>query len=81
MAEKLLGFTELAEFAGVSVKTIRKYHQRATDARRRHEVNPDEVKLSDALLPPPDYQFGQSPVWREVTARKWMNKRPHAAKA
>lgn len=77
MPQKLLDLRAFAEKAGVQYSTMRKYHQRAQQRRREHEADPS-VEVAEWMLPEPDATVGQSPVWFERTAQKWIDKRPRA---
>ena len=65
----LLTLADIAEEIGVSVDSIRVYHQRATKNRRLEAERPGD-------LPEPDETFGRSPVWRRSTIRAWIERRP-----
>lgn len=66
---KLLTLPQIAERIGVSVDSIRVYHQRASKNRRDGNVRPGD-------MPPPDQHFGRSPVWKLATIIAWERKRP-----
>lgn len=66
---KLLTLSEIADQIGVSVGSIRVYHQRATKNRKDGNVRPGD-------LPAPDQHFGRSPVWKASTIKRWETKRP-----
>lgn len=69
MAEQLYDLRGVAEYAGVSEGSARQYHYLAE--KNRAAGTP---KAGD--LPKPDYRFGQSPVWRNSTLRRWIEKSP-----
>lgn len=66
---KLLTLPEIAERIGVGVDSIRVYHQRASKNRRDGNVRPGD-------MPPPDQQFGRSPVWKLASIIRWEQRRP-----
>lgn len=68
-ATNLLTLADIAAEIGVSVDSIRVYHQRASKNRRAGTERPGD-------LPAPDETFGRSPVWKSSTVRKWIDKRP-----
>lgn len=59
----------VAELLELSYSTIRGYHGLATQRRRDGETRPGD-------FPEPDYVFGQAPVWKEATIRRWQHYRP-----
>ena len=65
----LLTLADIAEEIGVTVDSIRVYHQRATKNRRAGTERPGD-------LPEPDDVFGRSPVWHRSTIRRWIDRRP-----
>lgn len=65
----LLTLADIAEEIGVTVDSIRVYHQRATKNRRDKNPRPGD-------LPAPDQTFGRSPVWDRSTVQDWISRRP-----
>lgn len=66
---KLLTLPEIAERIGVTVDSIRVYHQRAARNRRDGNARPGD-------LPEPDRHYGRSPVWKLQSIIRWEAKRP-----
>lgn len=69
MAEQLYDLRGVAEYARITETSAREYHFRATRNRKAGDPRPGD-------LPEPDYRFGQSPVWRERTLRRWIRQSP-----
>lgn len=67
---KLLDLRGVADLLGVSERTVRNYHQQSERIRR------EGWKARRRDMPPPDYVFGRSPVWKASTIRSWQKRRP-----
>ncbi|QDH93120.1 hypothetical protein QDA02_gp45 [Microbacterium phage Margaery] len=65
MDDDLLTIAEIAPIVGLTVKSTRVYHERAT--RRRREG--DEMSPKD--MPAPDERFGRTPAWKRSTIAEW----------
>lgn len=75
--ENLLTLDEVAELIGVAPRSIRVYHQRASNRRRAG-------KATDTDMPAPADQFGRTPVWTRDSIQEWdakREKRPEQRKA
>jgi hypothetical protein len=68
-APKLQDLRGAADLLGMRYETVRHYHQAAERNRREDRVRPGD-------FPPPDQQFGRSPVWKTATLLRWQRRRP-----
>lgn len=67
--DRTLDYTGVAKLLNVKVTSVRAYHAKAKALRQQGEPpTPREI-------PAPDGRFGQAPVWRESTIRKWLKDR------
>jgi predicted DNA-binding transcriptional regulator AlpA len=64
-----LDMEAVAEYLGLAYKTVRSYHNVAEKRRRENQSRPGD-------FPPPDAQFGRSPVWSPETIDAWKANRP-----
>jgi hypothetical protein len=77
MPDDLLTLDEVADLIGVAPRSIRVYHQRASNRRRAG-------KATDTDMPAPESQFGRTPVWSRAAITAWdaaREKRPEQRKA
>jgi hypothetical protein len=59
----------IADYLDLTYATVRGYHGHAEKRRRDHHPRPGD-------FPPPDAQFGRSPVWLRSTIDQWQKNRP-----
>ncbi|GAB3435434.1 hypothetical protein [Flindersiella endophytica] len=70
MAEpEYMDMAAIADYLGLTYATVRGYHGHAEKRRRDGNPRPGD-------LPPPDAQFGRSPVWLRTTIERWSTSRP-----
>lgn len=64
-----LTLAEIAHDIGVTVSSMRVYHQRALKNRRDNNPRPGD-------LPEPDATFARTPAWKRETIDDWKLRRP-----
>ncbi|QHB37198.1 hypothetical protein QDA03_gp43 [Microbacterium phage Terij] len=63
--DDLLTIAEIAPVVGLTVKSTRVYHERATRKRREGE------ETTEKDMPAPDVRLGRTPAWKRSTIADW----------
>ena len=71
-----VGFTGIADMAGIKLSSARAYHSIAKYRRKQAAKTGQSGIVRPGDLPEPDAHYGQSPVWRVETVKRWMENRP-----
>jgi hypothetical protein len=66
---RYMDLAAIADRIGVSVRSMRVYHQRAKSNRLGGNLRPGD-------LPEPDAIYGRTPVWLPVEVEAWILRRP-----
>lgn len=69
VSSEYLDMHAVADRLGLSYKTIRGYHTKASRRRREQDSRPGD-------FPAPDAIYGGSPVWEPATVDAWLARRP-----
>jgi len=67
--DMLLDLSGIAALLGLSVITVRNYHQGSERRRREGTTRPGD-------FPEPAQRFGRSPAWELSVIRAWQHARP-----